>query len=311
MHRTGFAAIGSTHEVLCTVAASLPRARSIAEALLADLDAAASRFHDSELDRLNRVAFAGPVEAGVSGLLAEVLSAALHAAAATDGLNDPTVGAGLVASGYDVDIDLVRARDPGDWASLVPAPGPPSPPDGNPGWREVRLRGRQLTLPAGILLDVGSIGKAYAADAIAARCAAELPGGFVVNCGGDIALAGPLPGGVPLGVVDADGAVLEIVELHSGGMATSSTRLRRWQRLDRPMHHIIDPRTGEPATPVWHTVTVTAATAVVANAASTAAVVLGEEAPAWLARRGLHTLLVGADGRTTRVGWPAPEEVAA
>src|SRR5262249_54530290 len=63
-----------------------------------------------------------------------------------------------------------------------------------------------------------------------------------------------------------------------------------------------------PADAVWGTVTVVARSCVEANAASTAAVILGADAPAWLEARCLPARLVHADGAIVRVaGWP-PEE---
>ena len=73
----------------------------------------------------------------------------------------------------------------------------------------------------------------------------------------------------------------------------------------RPVHHIVDPRTGFPAREVWRTVSVTAGSCVDANTASTAAIVLGEDASGWLAARSLPARLVRPDGDITRVGgWP-------
>ena len=95
----------------------------------------------------------------------------------------------------------------------------------------------------------------------------------------------------------------------SGALATSSTTVRRW---GDGMHHIIDPRTGMPADSRWRTVSVAAATCVDANIASTAAIVLGAEAPGWLAERGLPARLVDRSGDVvTTAGWPAAETVAA
>jgi thiamine biosynthesis lipoprotein len=71
------------------------------------------------------------------------------------------------------------------------------------------------------------------------------------------------------------------------------------------VHHIVDPATGDIPAVVWRTVSVTAATCVDANTASTAAVVMGEAAPAWLAERGLPARLVRSDGGVvTTCGWP-------
>jgi thiamine biosynthesis lipoprotein len=97
------------------------------------------------------------------------------------------------------------------------------------------------------------------------------------------------------------------IALRSGGLATSSTTVRRWRAGGAEQHHILDPRTGRPAPEIWRTASVAAATCVDANAASTAAIVLGEAAPDWLARTGLAARLVRRDGEVVGVaGWPLP-----
>jgi thiamine biosynthesis lipoprotein len=84
--------------------------------------------------------------------------------------------------------------------------------------------------------------------------------------------------------------------------------VRRWRTRDREVHHIIDPRTGEPACEVWRTASVTAGSCVDANVASTLAIVVGEAAPAWLARHQLPSRLVASSGEVTLVcGWPSEE----
>src|SRR3954449_3369706 len=82
-----------------------------------------------------------------------------------------------------------------------------------------------------------------------------------------------------------------------GGIAPPSTVVRPG--------HIVDPLSGEPVDSPWRTVTVAARTCVTANTASTAAIVLGEDAPAWLAARALPARLVGHDGSVVCLGgWP-------
>jgi thiamine biosynthesis lipoprotein len=96
------------------------------------------------------------------------------------------------------------------------------------------------------------------------------------------------------------------IALRSGGLATSSTTIRRWFAEGAERHHIVDPRTARSAPEIWRTASVAAATCVDANAASTAAIVLGEAAPAWLARTGLAARLVRRDGEVVGIaGWPA------
>src|SRR5204862_6974996 len=78
---------------------------------------------------------------------------------------------------------------------------------------------------------------------------------------------------------DADS---QTVLVKSGGLATSSATVRRWQRGGEDLHHVIDPKTGRPANVVWRTVSVAAGSCGAANIASTAAIIRGERAPAWL-----------------------------
>jgi thiamine biosynthesis lipoprotein len=164
-------------------------------------------------------------------------------------------------------------------------------------WRSVDLdpHRRVLSIPEGVEIDVGATGKALMADRIA-RDARRLTGAPVlVNLGGDIACAGQWN----VGVADDHRAASadQVVRVNGGGVATSSTVVRPG--------HIIDPATGEPVDSPWRTVTVAARSCVAANTASTAAIVLGDDAPAWLAARGLPARLVAHDGSVTCVGgWP-------
>jgi thiamine biosynthesis lipoprotein len=91
-------------------------------------------------------------------------------------------------------------------------------------------------------------------------------------------------------------------------MATSTTTHRRWRSGGAAVHHVLDPRTGRPVERSWRTVSVAAANCVAANTASTASLVLGAAAPAWLEERALPARLVARDGTVTVVaGWPEGE----
>jgi thiamine biosynthesis lipoprotein len=131
-----------------------------------------------------------------------------------------------------------------------------------------------------------------------------------VSLGGDVATAGLAPlGGWTIHVTDdhrdgptADG---QTVTVAGGGLATSSTTARRWRRGGRTIHHIVDPATGEPAPPVWRTVSVAAASCVEANTATTAAIVCGADAPRWLRALGLPARLVDPAGDVVTLNdWP-------
>jgi len=287
-------------------AKALPAALAIVQEELRRIDETCSRFRDdSELAQLNRSA--GTPFAS-SPLLLEALAVALSAAARTDGDVDPTVGRSMGALGWDSDFTVVVARrGQAPRMRIVPAAG----------WQRVRLdRARGLArIPAGVEIDLGATAKALAADRCARRVHEATGASALVNLGGDIALAGPAPaGGWPIRVTDdhrsAATAEGQTIALAGGGLATSSTTVRRWRAGDAELHHIVDPRTGAPAAEVWKTVSVAAGTCVEANSASTAAIVRGEKAVAWLERAGLPARLVRRDGATTYTcGWP--EEAAA
>ncbi len=301
-----FHAIGATNRIHVTDPRVLHEATMVAEDYVSELDAAVSRFRDdSEVSRLAARARREDAWCFGSPLFVDHLRAGLRAARLTDGLVDFTVGSALVASGYDADMDEVRAR--ATWST-------PTTRVGVPGWRRVTLdeaTGR-ISTPQGTLIDLGSVAKAHAADVIARRLADRLPGGFLVNLGGDIAVSGAAPrGGWRVGVEAADGVVRQVISVVDQGVATSSTQLRTWATADGTAHHIIDPRTGRTAETVWAHVTCVAVNAFEANTASTAALVLGEDAPGWLSAHGLAARLDRVDGSTTLTpGWPDPSDVA-
>jgi thiamine biosynthesis lipoprotein len=95
------------------------------------------------------------------------------------------------------------------------------------------------------------------------------------------------------------------IALSTGGLATSSITARRWHTRSGPAHHLIDPATGRPADGFWRTATVAAASCLDANTASTAAIVRGRAAEAWLVSASLPARLVGVDGSVRHLaGWP-------
>ncbi|MCW2676889.1 MAG: FAD:protein transferase [Modestobacter sp.] len=286
--------------------AALAEAQGLLTAELAAVDRACSRFRpDSELTGLD--ASAGGWVA-VSPLLTEALAVALRAARLTGGAVDPTVGGAMVALGYDRDL-----------AEVLPS-GAPVVGVRVPGWQTVQLdrAGQRVRLPAGVHLDLGATAKAWTADRAAARIAAHTGCGVLVSLGGDVAVAGPAPaGGWRIRVQDVTGhpddvptGSSAVVTLGAGGLATSSTRARRWQRGGLDLTHLIDPQTGLPPVPAWRTVSAAAASCLDANTVSTATVVRGHDAWRWLRGTGIPVRLVGRSGDVlTAGGWPA--EVAA
>jgi thiamine biosynthesis lipoprotein len=295
-------ALGTSAQLVVAEPDALPAARAAVERVLADIDLAASRFRpDSELSRLNAAAGSW---LDISPLFAAALRIAVDAARWTGGLVDPTVGDALIRLGYDRTFATVPAVA-GPLNVVATAA---------PGWQHIEVEEGRARVPAGTRIDLGATAKAYAAD-LATAAAANAGGcGALVSLGGDIAVAGEPPAeGWPVAIEDVTDLSLPadsgapVVTIRAGGLATSSTRARRWQRGGVELHHLIDPRSGTPAASPWRTVSVTASTCVLANTASTAAVIRGAAAPGWLRDRGFHARLVATGGACTYVNdWPVP-----
>lgn len=330
--RARWQALGTSAELLVLGdKRQLTLAREAIEGWLAQVDIACSRFRaDSELSRLSG---ADGCAMRVSPTLIEATQVALRAARLTDGDVDPTLGTTLELAGYDRDWTLIETdneRETASTNSLAGATTPPSATMPRPVPR-VRVRQRALwtrvrvdptlgtvELPRGVKLDLGATAKAWAADRAAsvARVAGSCSG-VLVSLGGDIATSGNSPAdGWRVHVTDdhRDGpeAPGQTIEIAGGGLATSSTAVRRWRRGGTPMHHIIDPLTNAPADTPWRTVSVAAENCTDANIAATAAIVRGERAVQWLSGLELPARLVAQNGEVTTVGsWPTELSQAA
>ena len=216
------------------------------------------------------------------------------------------IGRTLRLSGYDRTYSIVAARGCPFRPTFVRGPD----------WRVVELdeERRTVRVPKGVELDLGATAKALAADRAAGAISTATGTGTLVSLGGDVAVAGTPPeDGWPIRIAEDNAAPLElpgpIVSISAGGLATSATSVRRWSTTCGELHHIVDPRTGRPASTHWRAATVTAASCVEANTASTAAIVLGESAAAWLDELRLPARLVRSDGAVCCVaGWPAEGE---
>lgn len=268
------------------VAGASPAELAAVRAHFERLEQAFSRFRpDSELNRVNG---AEHPFVGVSAVFAQGLSAALIAAARTDGLVDPTLGTAIEAAGYDRDFGELRddARTAGE-----PRLG---------SWRSLRLLGTLVFRLPGTKLDLNGIVKGMAVD----DALDLIDGPGFVAAGGDIAVRGETVVGLPNG---------ETISLRNGGLATSGTTRRRWHRGGELQHHLLDPRTGRPARSRWAEVTVAAPTCLRADVAAKAAFLLSGDGPAWLDERELPGLFRNAGETVANDAWRArvPEEIAA
>jgi len=256
-------------------------------------DRAVNRFlPSSEISRLNA---SGQLHDASDDFL-HFLRAALEVADLTDGLCDPTVVEALESWGYDRDFDQLS-----DVTAVVTGASRPSC-----GVASVTVHGRDVASPCG--LDFGASAKALVADAVAD--AIEPHSDVLVEIGGDVAVRTREGGEAWTVGVAPEGphAVVPRIDVRRGGVATSSRTYRSWMTSKGRAHHIIDPRTGCPATSQWTSITVAAPSCLYANALATAGFLWDDEAPWHIAQTGWAGRLVGQDGAVVTVGsWPQEE----
>jgi thiamine biosynthesis lipoprotein len=265
----------------------------IGEARLRELERLWSRFlDDSDITRANRAAGTPTV---VHADTLAVVSRALDAWRQTGGSFDITTLPALVNAGYThSSIDHTEAPPlPGHRVCMSE-------------WVKVDYDSETITVPAGSAIDLGGIGKGFAADVVAEDLMEAGATGVIVNIGGDLRVIGtPVDDSSwYLGIEDPHHVPdhLAVMRMHDGGVATSGTTIKRWTTSDgSAAHHLIDPRTGRPSTSPILTATVIASDAATAEAFATAAMMLtGAEAAVMLDSVGLAGLMVDTDGTVHR-----------
>jgi thiamine biosynthesis lipoprotein len=300
MHRRTFAAMGTMVDVLLPV--DRRDAISPVRELFTDWEAKLSRFvPESQLSRLNARA-GDAVE--VDQVVFDVVDAAVDAGHATGGLFDPTLLRQLVRLGYAESFTRLP-RAPG------PACGSPSSGD----WRQIELdaSSRTVRLPVGCTLDLGGIAKGMAVDAALDVLRERGVPSALVSAGGDLAVLGLPLEGRAWHVLVGENSLGETVDLTRGALATSGVARRSWMQGGVARHHLLDPRTGEPAESDLYEVTVAAATCRMAEVAATASFVLGADRAAdFVAAHRLAALFTRRDGHRVPVGsWPSSLRPAA
>ncbi len=156
------------------------------------------------------------------------------------------------------------------------------------GWNKLTWQRPQLTLPEGMEIDFGGIGKEYAVDRILLDLKRSLPEGssVLVNFGGDLACSGPRVNGKAwiVGVENHQKLTdsSETLSLKSGALATSGDSRRYLLKNGVRYSHILDPRTGWPVPDAPHSVTVAAPTCTLAGMLATFAMLQGAEAERFL-----------------------------
>ena len=213
-----------------------------------------SRFlYDSELSQLNRAAGQW---FNASSEMMDVLQKAQKFFDITNGLFDPSVLPDLIRVGYDRSMDEIRAQD-----GIVPTNASKREPKADFREMELDLISSQVRLPAKMQLDFGGIAKGWIVDR-AVTLLSHYSDACAVNAGGDMRFIGHSPIGLgwPVELEDPRDASRSIARLtvNHGAVATSSVAKRAWKQGDAIRHHLIDPRTGEPAQSDWLCATVIA-----------------------------------------------------
>ncbi len=283
MHKIEFHAMGT--QILAAVDNDEPRVGAALEQVpvwFEEWEQALSRFRpDSELSQLNQSA-GRPFRA--SPLLWDMLDLALEAKRLSQGLVTPALLPALERAGYTQTFDQVIA---GPIAYQVEAP------NADPDVTDVSLiqldrSAGSIQLPMGMRLDFGGVAKGWAADQAMQRL--QPLGAALVDAGGDIAVCVPEgEAGWPIQVNDPTlpTRALEDILVANGGVATSGQDRRRWQKNGHWQHHIIDPRSGQPAETDVLAATVVAPTVMEAEMAAKSMLILGSQAGLdWLEESG-------------------------
>jgi thiamine biosynthesis lipoprotein len=261
-----------------------------------------SRFSEqSELSTLNRCA-GSPFKASPD--MFTVLTLAQKYFHQTRGLFDPSILPDLRRAGYDRNLDLVRQEAAPLFESLVASERPSFT------GMELDERRSMVLLPPRMALDLGGIAKGWIAEQ-AALILAEFSSACAVNAGGDMFLVG-LPDGESQWPVALEDPLqpeinLTTLKVDPGAVATSAVTKRVWKQGDKQRHHLIDPRTGEPAVTSWLSVTVIAAHAVEAEVFAKVLLIGGPQACEEIARQGEPLITYLAVNQDRKIWKPKPD----
>jgi thiamine biosynthesis lipoprotein len=200
----------------------------------------------------------------------------------------------LSAGRFDITTGVLRRAWRFDGGSRVPDDATVQAALALVGWRRVTWRDGVLTLPRGMEIDFGGIGKEYAVDRAASLVAERCESPVLVNFGGDLFATGPRPGGEPWGVglEDPDRPGEGSLYLARGGLATSGDARRYVIHEGRRLGHILDPTTGWPVAGAPRSVTVVAASCLEAGTLSTLAYLQGPRAADFLREQGVEFRVV-------------------
>ncbi|HEY9152688.1 MAG TPA: FAD:protein FMN transferase [Anaerolineales bacterium] len=213
-----------------------------------------SRFQqESELSQLNRSAGQW---FNASSEMMDVLQKSRQFFDVTNGMFDPSVLPDLIRVGYNRSMDEIRVQN-----KIVSSSAPERKPKADLREMELDLNSSRVRLPQTMQLDFGGIAKGWIVDQTVTALS-RYSDACAVNAGGDMRFIGHSPIGLgwPVELEDPRDSSRSIAKLTitHGAVATSSVAKRVWKQGETDRHHIIDPRTGEPAQSDWLCATVIA-----------------------------------------------------
>ncbi len=154
------------------------------------------------------------------------------------------------------------------------------------GWQKVRWQSPWLTIPSGMQIDFGGIGKEYAVDRAAGLVAKACQNNFLINFGGDMFVSGPRQNGRAwrTGIENPDmlGEALGVLDIYKGALATSGDSRRYLMKKGVRYSHVLNPKTGWPVKNAPHSITVASSNCVEAGMLSTLSLLQGENAEKFL-----------------------------
>jgi FAD:protein FMN transferase len=198
---------------------------------------------------------------------------------------------------FDITSGVLRRVWTFDGSSRVPARDAVRKCLRHVGWRRVTWEKPTLTLPVGMEIDFGGIGKEYAVDRAAALIGSRTQSSYVVNFGGDLYTAGLRRGNRTwaIGIDDPERtgtAALYRLDVPTGGIATSGDARRYVQWRGKRLGHILNPKTGWPVAGAPRSITVFGRTCMEAGTLSTLGYLQGAGARAYLEEQGVQFWIV-------------------
>lgn len=298
MQTLSFTAMNTQVLLAAEGAQAVEPAMLAAKAVIESQERRLSRFlPDSELSELNRSAGEW---ANVSLDLLEILAIAADLSRETGGLFDPAILPALENAGYDRSMTEVKIHGAGGRGKAAPSRMTIQD-------VEIDRKNLRVRMPHGMQLDLGGIAKGWIVDRAASRLSAQTTA-CAVSAGGDIVFRG-YPTETPgwqVAIEDPRDPARSLVylQVEPGAVATSSVGKRSWRQDGVLRHHIIDPRTQEPAAVDALSVTVVAPGILEAEVYAKALLICGEEQRAALAaqRPDLTYFVAWPDGRVTTTG---------